>query len=77
MDAGVQGVPSAIVEQPVTASILLPMRGRMGLPTALMASIVVGAAQLVVTPLTQVEAMVPVAEGSQPGVAAASAEVSA
>ena len=36
-DAGVQGVPSEVAEQPVMVAILLPMAGWTGLPTTLVA----------------------------------------
>ena len=59
-----QGAPSEVTEQSVTFAIPLPMAGRMGLPTALVASTVVGAEQPVVTLLTQVEVAVAVIDGS-------------
>ena len=43
-DVGVQGAPLKVVEQPVTAVILLPMAEQTGLSTVLVAPTVVGAA---------------------------------
>ena len=42
VDAGAQGAPSEVVEQPVMAAIPLSMMGWMGLPTALVAPTMVG-----------------------------------
>ena len=76
-NTGAQGVPSEVVEQPVMAAIPLPMMGRMGLPTMLVALTVGGVTQSVITPLTQVEVAAAVTDGSQPGATAASPEASA
>jgi len=64
VDVGVQGAPSEVAEQLVTAAIPLPTAGRTGLPTALVAPTVAGATQLVVTPPTQVEVAAAVTDGS-------------
>ena len=49
-DAGAQETPSKVTEQPVMAVIPLPMIGRTGLPTVLVASTMVGVMLLVWTP---------------------------
>ena len=53
-----------VTEQPVTAVIPLPMTGRTGLLTALVAPTVVGATQLIMTPPTRVEVAAVVTDGS-------------
>ena len=74
MDAGIQWAPSEVVEQPVMAAIPLPMVGRTGLPTALVAPTVVGVMQPIVTPPTQVEVVAAMTDGSQLGATAAALE---
>ena len=64
VDAGAQGTPSEVMEQPAMAAIPLPTMGRMGLPTMLMASNMVGVMQPVRTLPMQAEVAATVIGGS-------------
>ena len=66
-EAGTQGTPSEVVEQPAMETIPLPTMGRTGLPTALVAPTMAGATQPVRTPPTQAEVAATMIGGSQPG----------